>query len=309
MEILHSGDLDFSNEKHREILLHNRRIAQLKYVERKKRLNRSYLKGQRGVRLYYDKDKLEYFDDEDYENYDGDDEDFDDFTRPVKDVFKKDYRREKLTNYFIYLNGKKVLVRDLAWKFAVTERTIQNDLKFLEENGIVKRQINKNRRGRQTRSSYIVNKENLYKLPLKDNFVYVVIIAKQESDWYILLKKDKYKNFYTLPFEVVKRMSRINEISNNLVGKILKPNDIKENKGIVYDCVTDSKDEDTYYMKFRSHFAVYLLKDKIEINKKYKWLKITYATRKIKQYNVNKGVRFVQNNILGWNNFCKTYLF
>ena len=56
----------------------------------------------------------------------------------VKCVFTKSLRREKMWNYFKYLNGKKIGIHELAWKFVVTERTIQNDIKFLVDNGYIR---------------------------------------------------------------------------------------------------------------------------------------------------------------------------
>ena len=87
----------------------------------KRKLKDAYLKGQRGVRLYYDSNHFdEYILEEDIESEGN-----------VKCVFTKSLRREKMWNYFKYLNGKKIGIHELAWKFAVTERTIQNDIKFL----------------------------------------------------------------------------------------------------------------------------------------------------------------------------------
>ena len=141
-------------------------------TEKRKKLNKTYLKGQRGVRRYYDYSKLDYDDDEEYtddedkdidnedinkENIDIDSEDIDDEyiddekERPVKCVFKKDLRREKLFAYLKYLNGKKILVRDLAWHFAVTERTIQMDLRWLENNDFIITKTNKTYTGKQTK--------------------------------------------------------------------------------------------------------------------------------------------------------------
>ena len=112
--------------------------------------NITYLKGQRGVRKYYDYDKLDEL---------GFDEVYDkEKDRPIKCVFTKNLRREKLFAYLKYLKGRKVLIRDLAWKFAVTERTIQSDLKFFEDNGFIERKTNKTHIGRMTKNSYIVNK-------------------------------------------------------------------------------------------------------------------------------------------------------
>ena len=67
----------------------------------------------------------------------------------VRTVFRKSIRREKLWNYFKYLDGRKIAVEKLASKFAVTERTIQNDIKFLIDGGYIERKPNKTTKGKQ----------------------------------------------------------------------------------------------------------------------------------------------------------------
>lgn len=131
----YDDSLDYRNPADRENIEKQKRLEREEQIKYIKAQRRSYLKGKRGVRLYYDRD---YFEDEEAQ---------------IKCVFTRDLRREKLFAYLKYLNGKKVFVRDLAWKFAVTERTIQSDLKFLIDNGYIERQINKTFKGRQTKNS------------------------------------------------------------------------------------------------------------------------------------------------------------
>lgn len=115
----------------------------------RKARDRSYLKGQRGKRKYvdYNKTGTMTFNDKDPYIYDDDDDDWDyKYIRhdKIKCVFTRDLRREKLYNFFKYLKGRKVLVRNLAWKFAVTERTIQTDIKYLVNKGFITVKTNKN---------------------------------------------------------------------------------------------------------------------------------------------------------------------
>ena len=92
------------------------------------------------------------------------------------------------------MNGRKVLIRDLAWKFAVTERTIQSDLKYLIEKGIITKQINLNKQGKQTKNSYIVKKVKEIDLPFDDTYLVVVFLVKQNNEYYVLTKTDYSPN-------------------------------------------------------------------------------------------------------------------
>jgi hypothetical protein len=74
------GELDLSDPKQRK-LYNEYKLEYLKTKkEERKKLNKTYLKGQRGVRRYYDYSKLDYDDDEDkdIDNEDIKDEDIDD---------------------------------------------------------------------------------------------------------------------------------------------------------------------------------------------------------------------------------------
>ena len=82
-----------------------------------KKLERTYIKGKRGVKLYYDSAHYDEYEIDD--DYDGEYEKYE-----VTKIFRKSIRREKLWNYFKYLEGKKIAVENLAIKFGVTERTI-----------------------------------------------------------------------------------------------------------------------------------------------------------------------------------------
>lgn len=118
-------------------------LRNIRLDEKKKELqeikarNKTYLKGQRGVRFYYDYDKRYINQDGEEVDYDGDNPEEENLTRQVKCVYTKDLRLEKLFGYLKYLNGRKVLIRNLAFRFAVTERTIQHDLRWLEINGFL----------------------------------------------------------------------------------------------------------------------------------------------------------------------------
>ena len=111
----------------RSYLKHKKQLEledKIEYFKKKKERNKTYLKGQRGKRLYYDYDKRYKNEFGEYVEYDGDNPEEENLTRQVKCVYKKDLRLEKLFGHLKYLNGRKVLIRDLAFRFGVTERTI-----------------------------------------------------------------------------------------------------------------------------------------------------------------------------------------
>lgn len=129
---INEDGLDFRDPYERQIILQQRQEELAEKLKEKKERNKTYLKGQRGVRRNYD------YDIPVIQGKDGKE------IRQIKCVYTRDKRLKSMFEYFEYLKGKKILVRDLAWKYAVTVRTIQNDLKYLMDNGFIKRQINKN---------------------------------------------------------------------------------------------------------------------------------------------------------------------
>ena len=168
---------ELDKKKRDEIKLENLKER----IEEKRKLNRSYLKGQRGVRLYYDETKL--YEDDYAERLE----------RRVKCVYTRDLRIEKLFGYLKYMNGRRVLLRDIAWHFAVTKRTIQSDLKWLESNGFITTQKNKTTKGKQTKNSYIVHTEKAKYLPCENTFLNVIILSKQNNEFYVLTTKRQSK--------------------------------------------------------------------------------------------------------------------
>ena len=276
-----------------------------------RKLSRIYLKGQRGVRKYYDYDKLDEL---------GFDEVYDkEKDRPIKCVFTKNLRREKLFAYLKYLKGRKVLIRDLAWKFAVTERTIQSDLKFFEDNGFIERKVNKTHIGRMTKNSYIVNKNKEKDLELNDQFLFVVFITKKDDKYYILTKTEydkSNKTFYQhkiedfefeLPNIKIGNSKKIDDISKRIAEDIFS-NDLKdEYKSIVYSNIVKGKFEevDEYgktqneWWKEKDYFSLFLLTEMFQCNSGYKWLRLNVTPRRIKSYNQNKGLKYIKDNILG----------
>lgn len=301
--MFHSGDLDYSDPVQRKIAKLNRVEEQRDYLERKKKINKSYLKGQRGKRLYYDYDIVN--EESNKDSYLDDDYDEDDMTnkvRPLKFVFTKDIRREKLLQYLIYLKGKKVLIRDLAWKFAVTERTIQSDLKYLINNDFVKREINKTYKGKQTRNSFFVNKEKLKDLHLKQSFVYVVIIAKQSDGYYLFAKPKSKSKQYDIPFKKIKQQDKIDEISFNISKDLINGDLSKFYKGYVYEHITkygvnteDLFDDILGETKCKNYFTLFVIDTKFDI-KNWQWLKLATATRKINQFHINKAINYISKN-------------
>lgn len=276
-----------------------------------RKLSRIYLKGQRGVRKYYDYDKLDEL---------GFDEVYDkEKDRSTKCVFTKNLRREKLFAYLKYLNGKKVLIRDLAWKFAVTERTIQSDLKFFEDNGFIERKVNKTHIGRITKNSYIVNKNKEKDLELNDQFLFVVFITKKDDKYHILTKteySEKNKTFYRqkvedfefeLPNIKIENSKKIDKISFAIAKDIFSRDLKDEYKSIVNSNIIKGKfkEIDEYgktqneWWKEKDYFSLFVLNEMVKCNSGYKWITLNVAPRRIRSHNQNKGLKYIKDNILG----------
>ena len=281
------------------------------FLKTTKKQYKTYLKGQRGKRKYYDYDKLDELGFDEIYNKEKD--------RPTKCVFTKNLRREKLFAYLKYLNGKKVLVRDLAWKFAVTERTIQSDLKFFEDNWFIERKVNKTHIGRMTKNSYIVNKNKEKDLELYYQFLFVVFITKKDDKYYILTKTEydeSNKTFYQqkiedfefeLPNIKIGNSKKIDDISKRIAEDIFRKDLKDEYKSIVCSNIVKGKLEEidvfgkkqNEWWKEKDYFALYILKEKYACAYGYKWLTLTVAPRRIRLHNQNKGLKYIKDNILG----------
>ena len=228
-------------------------------------------------------------------------------------------RREKLFAYLKYLKGKKVSVRDLAWKFAVTERTIQSDLKFFIDNDFIEKQINKTAIGRVTKNSYIVNKNKEKDLELNDQFLFVVFITKKDDKYYILTKTEydeSNKTFYRqriedfefeLPNIKIGNSKKIDDISKRIAEDIFRKDLKDEYKSIVYSNIVKGKFEEidvhgkkqNEWWKEKDYFALYILKEKYDCAYGYKWLALNVAPRRIRLHNQNKGLKYIKDNVLG----------
>ena len=317
MEYYEDDDFDWKDPIERERILKRRLEAIKERQEYIKKRNRSYLKGQYGKRRYFDKDKvgdilLDLDDEEDNGLED----------LPVKCVFTKNLRRDKLFHYLKYLKGRKILVRDLAWKFAVTERTIQSDLRWLEDNGFIERKINKIR-GKQTKNSFVVKTPKEKDLPCKDNFLQVVFLAKQQDDYYILTKtkycgRDKkysspdHKTIDKYVFSLPQQKQRydnklLGENSLQIAVRIFGEEMQKFYKGLIY---TDLYKHYSYkfgrfggkyvtFTKQKFYFTFFMLDDMFAIPKGFYWLKFSVATRRIKAKSCNKCLKYIQDELLG----------
>ena len=361
-----------------------RKIQKQKAIKKR---NKTYLKGRRGVRLYYDITKrdvpkdtnvpdygmvydesihsyrytdydIEDDDDddfyenlgkekteektlcqtpplEDYEEWDDDEDedeseeydedyvkDIDDFNNPerqIKCVFKQKLRRDKLFGYLKYLKGRKVLNRYLAWKFAVTKRTIQSDLRWLENNGFITTQKNKTYKGKQTKNSYIVNLDKQKDLPCEDTYLGVAVIAKKDNEYYVLTKtnyKSKEENpkrfipikecYFKFPRTQLKVEGRIEHKSNLLTSKLFNVNIDNCYKGNVYTTrfVKIKKHRDNYYKlsieksSAKILYSLYILDNIMDSPVGYKWIKLKTANRYINQTIDNKCLNKVKT-ILG----------
>ena len=288
------------------------RIEQNKIkIEDKKKRNKTYLKGQRGARKYYDYDRLEELGFDEITNKEQD--------RPIKCIYNKNLRREKLFAYLKYLKGTKVSVRDLAWKFAVTERTMQSDLKFFIDNGFIEKQINKTAIGRITKNSYIVNKNKEKDLNLNNSILFVVFIARKGNKYYVLTKTDYdefNKSFYNktiedfdfeLPSVRIESIKMIDKISNKIASSIFSKNFKDEYKSVVYSNIAKGKfpriDEygktQNEWWKEKDYFSLFILNRLYDCKIDYKWITLNTAPRKIGIYNQNKGLKYIKENILG----------
>ncbi len=310
-------DFDWKDPIERERILKKRLEAIKERQEYIKKRNRSYLKGQYGKRRYFDKDKVGdiFFDLDDEEDTGLDD-------LPVKCVFTKNLRREKLFQYLKYLEGRKVLVRDLAWKFAVTERTIQSDLRWLENNGFIERHVNKIR-GKQTKNSFVVNASKENDLPCKDNYLEVVFLAKADGYHYVLTKtkysgRDKkysspqHKTIDKYDFALPQQKQRYDnklldgnsfQIAENIFGSELQ----EHYKGQIY---TDLYKHYSYkfgrfggknvtFTKRKTYFTLFVLDDMFSAPKGYFWLKLSVAPRRLKSKSCNKCLKYIQDKLLG----------
>lgn len=297
-----------------------------------KKRNKTYLKGRYGKRLYYDKDKKyvdnykddydydkEYYLDDDFEeNY----EDYKDPNRQVKCIYTKDFRRNSLFGYLKYLKGKKVLVRDLAWKFAVTERTIQSDLKFLIDNDFIERKINYTYKGKQTKNSYIVNTSKQKYLPYKYTFLSVVFLAKLDNEYYILTKTDykgRDKSYSSPNHKTIKEFTfrlptirerysdNIDNHSQQIANNIFNIDLNNYYKGYIYTdlykyCIK-TKDRFGFvskdYHKEKFIFTMFNLHECLECKDGYRWIKLSVAPRRIKYKPHNKCLKHIADNLLG----------
>lgn len=296
-------DFDLSDPKQRK-LYNKYKLEYLKAKkEQRKKSNKIYLKGQRGVRKYYDYSKTDY------------DEDSDEIERPVKCIFKKDLRREKLFAYLKYLNGKRILVRDLAWHFAVTERTIQMDLRWLEDNNFITTKMNKTYNGKQTKNSYIVNKSKEKDLPCSDRHLEIVFLKKLGNGYFVLTKCDTPKSklnrvpkpllFYFLPTMKIKNINNIDKYSLKIANRIFMQDMSKHYKGKVFDDLYDvyfnTKDKTNKGERIREkyYFSLFVFDEDISANNRYTWLKLSSAPRIIRNRIVHKCFKYIKEYILG----------
>lgn len=282
--------LDYSDPVDRENIEKRNELEREERIKYIKEQKRSYLKGMRGVRLYYD---MRYFEDKEAQ---------------IKCVFTKDLRREKLFAYLKYLNGRKVFVRDLAWKFAVTERTIQSDLKFLIDNCYIERQINKTFKGRQTKNSYIVHPEKQKELAYGDDkTIMPIFVAKQGDNYYVCVetnykklnktkdntKIDDYEfDLYEANFKDKQNPEKItNKVSKDYFAQKVNG----KYMGVICEYLTHGDyydEEDKRNRKYRNKyfFTLTILDELYPTNDFAEWISLKVAPRRIKKYYINKGI-------------------
>lgn len=300
-------------------------LRDIRLEEKKKKLqeikarNKTYLKGQRGVRYYYDYDKRYKNEFGDYVDYDGDNPEEENLTRQVKCVYTKDLRLEKLFGYLKYLNGRKVLIRDLAFRFGVTERTIQHDLRWLESNGFLSVQTNKTSKGIQTQNSYIVNVEKEKDLPCDQTFLNVMFVSKINGSYYLLTKTDysgrKQERWdyaiedceFEIPGMKERFPDRIGFHSLRIAKEIFAKDLERQYKGHILThtqkyCYKDVDKNGNLYNergKDKNYFTLFLLDGQQKPKEGYYWLKLSVASRRIRNRAVNKCIKLIQENIIG----------
>ena len=299
--------------------LHSNFFVGLRYTNKKgkthkiEKVEKTYIKGKRGVKLYYDSahyDEYEYDDD-----YDGEYE-----KDEVRTVFRKSIRREKMWNYFEYLEGRKIAVEKLAIKFGVTERTIQNDVKFLIDGGYIERQTNKTTKGKQTKNSYITIKQYESNVLVKNSYLQVIYLAQKDNEWYVIARTDydeskvKYKvrnikDFtFALPHKEVYSKNNIEEFSMEITEKVFSKNLQDKYQGIIFDHsskhryykIDDYLHTKPKFKKTKCYFVLYKLDEVIPCNKRFRWIKLSIAPKRIRDFKTNKGLHYVRKNILGW---------
>ena len=267
-------------------------------IEERKKLNRSYLKGQYGKRLYFDASQL----------FEETSEELGLEERKLKCIYTKTLRLEKLFAYLKYMNGRRVLLRDVAWHFAVTKRTIQNDLKWLESNGFITTKKNKTTKGRPHKNSYIVHTEKAKDLPCIYTYLNVVILSKQENELYVLTKtnykpKEQTKRYikilnckFTLPSTRLKVENKINDKSLLVANDIFGEDISAYYKGYVYTSnhkekkkfVKDYEKDIFKNCRIKTMFFLFILNEQKPAPDGYMWLKLSQAGRYIKQTYINK---------------------
>ena len=280
-------------------------------IKDRNKWHKSYLKGQRGKRLYYDKEKL----------YEETSLDLDIEERKIKCTYTKTLRLEKLFGYLKHLNGRRVLLRDIAWHFAVTKRTIQHDLKWLESNGFITTQKNKSYYGKQTKNSYIVHNEKANLLPCIYTYLNVVILSKPNNEYYILTKtnykqKDQTNKYtkildcnFTLPKTRLKLESNINDKSLLLANNIFNEDISNWYKGYIYTSnhkekkkiVKDIENDEYKNYRIKTMFTLFTVEECKPAPNGYIWLKLKQASRYIKKTYISKCLNNIINNKMGWN--------
>lgn len=303
--------LDYSKPADREYIEKRKQEERERRIKEAKEERRSYLKGRHGVRYYYDPSKYVV----------------DPYTPKLKCIFTRDLRREKLFAYLKYLNGKKVFVRDLAWKFAVTERTIQSDLKFLIDNGFIERQMNKTRHNRQTMNSYIVHKEKQKELAFGGGkYVRPIYVAKKDNDYYICVETDYgfYKRngrrrnvedcYYSLFEHGIDSEEYITKESHKLAVNYFTTDISGEYYGTICSIVDHGKIYDKDHneeIRFRdkTFFTLMVLDELYPTTKDARWITLKVAPRRLKNKVNNKAIYNVKK-LLGvkWPLMCRTFL-
>ena len=152
-------------------------------------------------------------------------------------------------------------------------------------------------------------------MPCPDRYLEIVFLKKQEDDYFVLTKCDTPKSkfnkvdkrmiFYFIPAIEIKNLDNIDKYSLKIANGIFKQDMSKYYKGKVFDYLYDvyfnTKDKTSKgeRIKEKYYFSLFILDDDILANNRYTWLKLSNATRVIRNRIVNKCFKYIKENLLG----------
>ena len=112
---------------------------------------------------------------------------------------------------------------------------------------------------------------------------------------------------FTLPHKRIYSKNNVEELSVEFTNKILSQDLQDKFQGIVFEHISKHKyiKVDKYLHKkkkikqIKCFFVLYKLDGCLKCNKGFRWIKLSIAPKRIKDFKVNKGIHFVSKNLLG----------